>query len=260
VEHQREDWNCVHDIPDPKWYKDAALGGATWRSSVMGHKDTCKDIKKYRHKMKKVKETGGCAIVKIQLVGLISKPELNGLVGTRSTFNTETKRYVCVFDDPNIPCVNVKEKNFVELDDTRVILNDFCNEPPPSSTSPSTKAQKSYMAQDENLDKKEEKQEAKKEEKQEAIHVQLPSEQASEAVQINAVADDAKANEEVDAVKAAKAAAYAKTTKEKLSTGFIKQPRKRKLSLKQSTVLIQNCCKSFISMVTYLRDVFSDEW
>ena len=203
VEHQREDWNRVHDIPDPKWYKDAAFGGATWQSSVMGHKDTCKNIKKKLHKMNKVKDTGGCAIVKIQLVGLISKPELNGLVGTRSTFNTETKRYVCVFDDPNIPCVNVKEKNFVELDDTRVILNDFCNGPPPSSASPSTKAQKAYMGQDENLEKKEE--------KQEAIRVQLPS----EAVQINAVADDAKAKEEANAVKAAKAAAYAKTTKEK---------------------------------------------
>jgi len=35
---------------------------------------------------------------------------------------------------------------------------------------------------------------------------------------------------------------------------------KTELSLKQSTVLVQNCCKSFISMVTYLRDVFSDEW
>jgi hypothetical protein len=221
--------------------------------------------------MKKVKETGGCAIVKIQLVGLISKPELNGLVGTRSTFNTETKRYVCVFDDPNIPCVNVKEKNFVELDDTRVILNDFCNGPPPSSTSPSTKAQKAYMGQDENLEKKEE--------KQEAIRVQL----VSEAVQINAAADDAKAKEEADSVKAALAAAYAKTKEKKrfdtenkkemevkaavqrertmsIYQGIRKQRTKTELSLKQSTVLVQNCCKSFISMVTYLRDVFSDEW
>jgi hypothetical protein len=39
-----------------------------------------------------------------------------------------------------------------------------------------------------------------------------------------------------------------------------KQRTKTELSLKQSTVLVQNCCKSFISMVTYLRDVFSDEW
>jgi hypothetical protein len=31
------------------------------------------------------------------------------------------------------------------------------------------------------------------------------------------------------------------------------------LTLKQSTVLVQNCCKSFVSMVTYLREIFSDE-
>jgi len=132
VEHQREDWNLVHAIPDPKWYEDAVLGGATWRSSVKGHKDTCKNVQKYRQRMKKVKETGGCAIVKIQLVGLISKPELNGLIGTRSTFNTETKRYLCVFDDPEIPCVNVKKKNFVELDDNQAVKTGPSPSSPPS--------------------------------------------------------------------------------------------------------------------------------
>ena len=65
-----------------------------------------------------MKQTGGCAIIKIQLVGLISKPEFNGLIGTRSTFDNITKRYLFVFDDDTLPCVNVKEKNFfVVLDD-----------------------------------------------------------------------------------------------------------------------------------------------
>ena len=83
-----------------------------------GHRETCQEIIAYRDKVEKVKQTGGCAIIKIQLVGLISKPEFNGLIGTRSTFDNITKRYLFVFDDDTLPCVNVKEKNFfVVLDD-----------------------------------------------------------------------------------------------------------------------------------------------
>ena len=51
--------------------------------------------------------------VTVKLVGLVSKPELNGLFGTRSTYDEKKKRYLILLYDLDIPNVNAKEKNFV---------------------------------------------------------------------------------------------------------------------------------------------------
>ena len=102
-----------------------------------GHRETCQEIIAYRDKVEKVKQTGGCAIIKIQLVGLISKPEFNGLIGTRSTFDNITKRYLFVFDDDTLPCVNVKEKNFF------VVLDDDTNDDQSGNSGSTTHEKKS---------------------------------------------------------------------------------------------------------------------
>ena len=52
--------------------------------------------------------------------GLKSKPEWNGLIGTRSLFNQTKHRYLIVFDDLNLPNVHLKEENIVVLDDGKM--------------------------------------------------------------------------------------------------------------------------------------------
>ena len=90
-EHQRDDWKT--------------------------HKITCKEIQKYRKLVKKVKRIDGFPIVKVQIQDLKSKPEWNGLIGTRSMFNQTKNRYLIVFDDLSLPNVHMKKSNLVVLDD-----------------------------------------------------------------------------------------------------------------------------------------------
>jgi hypothetical protein len=92
--HQREDWHT--------------------------HKTICKEIQKYRALVEKVKSINGYPIVKVQMHGLKSKPEWNGLIGTRSLFNQTKHRYLIVFDDLNLPNVHMKEENIVVLDDGKM--------------------------------------------------------------------------------------------------------------------------------------------
>jgi ubiquitin len=81
------------------------------------HRSFCKHIQKYRALVQRVKENNGYPVTRVQLCGLKSRSELNGLFGTRSEYNEEKQRFMILFDDPGIPSVNVKESNFVVLDD-----------------------------------------------------------------------------------------------------------------------------------------------
>ena len=54
---------------------------------------------------------------KIQIIGLVSRHELNGLIGRKIKFSATTQRYNILFDHPDQVGVTVKEENFVVVDE-----------------------------------------------------------------------------------------------------------------------------------------------
>ena len=87
---------------------------AHWKT---GHRETCKALLKHRRLVKKVHCLKYCPVEKVQLVGLVSAKELNGLIGRRISFDETAERYKIVFDNPDQPSRRVKEVNFVVLDE-----------------------------------------------------------------------------------------------------------------------------------------------